>query len=391
MNIAVLSSRFPYPLERGDKLRLYHQIRILAQSHDIHLFSISTEVVSNDSSDELRQFCKSIKVIHLSSFDKVINILKACVTKLPFQSGQYYSPKILKNLEDFLIDKNIDLVYCQLVRMTPLALKLDLPVVVDFMDAFSIGMKKRASLSAFPSSLLYDLESNRLKAYESFVALNARAMTIISDQDRKSIDTKEKNITIVANGIDFNFFKPKEAVKVYDVCFVGNLGYIPNIEASKYLCEKIKPRYKELYGLDLKIILAGARPHHSLSKYIEEGVQLLGWTDDIRDAYLSSKILVAPLFGGTGQQNKILEAMALGIPCVTSTKVNNAIFAKEDVEIMLADEVDEFCHKIKVLLDEPNVYQLVKKNGRDFVKQKYSWKYHTDKLNHIFAEIIKDR
>ena len=99
-----------------------------------------------------------------------------------------------------------------------------------------------------------------------------------------------------------------------------------------------------------------------------------GWVEDIRDVYWSGKIFVAPLFTGSGQQNKILEAMACGTPVITTSLVNNAIGAEPGKEILIADDLKSFLIQIDSLRDDENLLHELSENARDFVVRKYTWK-----------------
>ncbi|MBP8213562.1 MAG: glycosyltransferase, partial [Saprospiraceae bacterium] len=109
------------------------------------------------------------------------------------------------------------------------------------------------------------------------------------------------------------------------------------------------------------------------------------WVDDIRTSYVSGRIFVAPMWSGTGQQNKILEAMALGIPCITTQLVNNAIGAQPGKEILIAESATEFANAIQLLLKDQALYHTVSTQSSKFVQQKFDWKQNATILSSIFA------
>ena len=112
-------------------------------------------------------------------------------------------------------------------------------------------------------------------------------------------------------------------------------------------------------------------------------IELQGWIDDIRQAYSRGRIFIAPMLIGTGMQNKLLEAMALGIPCITTSLANNAIRAKENEEILVADSPEEFVRCVLELIENETLYKKLALNARDFVKKNYSWEDSTLKLSKI--------
>ena len=173
-------------------------------------------------------------------------------------------------------------------------------------------------------------------------------------------------------------------IKRYDVCFVGNLGYYSNVEAVRFLVKKIVPLLKKAKP-DIKILIAGARPTTEIQYLGNENITVLGWLDDIRAAYVNSRILVAPLMHGIGQQNKILEAMAMHVPVVSTSRVNNAIGATPETEILVADTEGVFAEQILRLLQDIDLQNLMSDNGRAFVEKRYSWAGATAALERLIS------
>ncbi|MBK8504447.1 MAG: glycosyltransferase [Saprospiraceae bacterium] len=185
------------------------------------------------------------------------------------------------------------------------------------------------------------------------------------------------------NGVDTNFFRPTEIDKKYDLVFVGNMSYHPNILAAHYLVTEIAPLLRE--GLpSLSILIAGANPTHAVWKLAAEGVEVSGYVTDIRHAYASARIIVAPIFVGSGVQNKILEAMAMEIPCVTSPQVVEAIGGINDL-VFQATNPEEYRNLIEKLLSEPGERLKMGKKSRQYIEEHLSWEIcckPLDKLNH---------
>ena len=134
-----------------------------------------------------------------------------------------------------------------------------------------------------------------------------------------------------------------------------------------------------------KVIIAGANPSPRVKKLTSAQVFVSGWVDDIRTSYVSGRIFVAPMWSGTGQQNKILEAMALGIPCITTQLVNNAIGAQPGKEILIAESATEFANAIQLLLKDQALYHTISTQSSKFVQQKFDWKQNATILSSIFA------
>lgn len=369
--------RFPYPLEKGDKLRIFHQLRFLGQKHEVLLVAITDEDVSKEHFDIVKSYVHEVKVLRLSKIRRSFSLLKSMFSNTPFQVAYYYDSKIAAEIESIANAYNPDHIYCQLTRMSDYAKGLPYPKTIDYMDALGVGMERRAEVVSGIYSSIYKKEAARLKAYETDIYDSFDNHTIISEQDAKQLT--DKTIHIIPNGIDTEFFCPMDVQKKYEIGFIGNMGYPPNIDASEYLINKILP----LLGLNTKVIIAGARPDKRVKQLGSSTVTITGWMDDVRTAYAESQIFVAPLWLGTGQQNKILEAMAMGIPCVTSSVVNNAIGAKAGSEILIADNGSEFADAINSLMNDTELYKGIRRNALTFVQDHYSWEQSVDKLSQV--------
>jgi glycosyltransferase involved in cell wall biosynthesis len=152
--------------------------------------------------------------------------------------------------------------------------------------------------------------------------------------------------------------------------FVGNLNYPPNIDAIHYLLNEILPSLP-----NLTLLISGANPSTKLLHQIalSPNTTITGWVDDIRQSYLQGKILIAPMQIGTGMQNKILEAMALSVPSITTTLANNAIMAQHKETIWVADTKEDIVLGIETLLSDKALYEKIKGNAKEFVRERYNW------------------
>jgi sugar transferase (PEP-CTERM/EpsH1 system associated) len=379
----VLTSRFPYPLEKGDKLRIYHQIKGLAQEHEIILCALTDKAISERDKAQLEPFCREIHVFRLSKLGSYWRVFWWFVFGRSIQLAYFTNSRIKSQIEDLIFETKPDHIYCQLVRMAEYVRDIfHVPKSIDYMDAFSKGMERQAGDSPFPLSYVFNQEAKRLKEYESRVFFDFQLRTIISEQDRSYIHNPFKGrIQIVPNGVDtatFNF--KKETKKTADLLFVGNMSYYPNVKAAEFLVENIKP-ILEAKGNGCSIEVAGANPATQVLELQKSEVKISGWVDDIVATYHGARIFVAPLFHGSGLQNKILEAMACGVPVITTTQTNNAIRAKSGEELLIADDANEFANTIIKLLADDALYHKLQNNARTFVEQNYSWNVFVSELN----------
>lgn len=383
--LAILVSRFPFPLEKGDKLRAYYQIKDLSQSFEIHLICLSDSAVSLENRKELEQFCQTITIHTLKKWEIALSLFRAIFTQKPFQVAYFYQFRIHQKIKAQIAQNQFDYLYSQLVRTTEyIKDEHACPKTLDYMDALSKGMERRAEDAKFIKKWIFSMESKRLKLYEKQIFDYFEHHTIITSQDRNAIFHPEKNaIKCIANGVSSAFFEEKQTEKTVDLLFTGNMSYAPNIHAGKYIATEILPKLKTKFP-NIQCLLSGASPVQEIRSLTSPNLKIGGWIEDMRDSYWKSKIFIAPLFLGSGLQNKLLEAMAMGIPCITTDLANNALQAKHQEEILIANSSEEFVLWIEKLLSDQMLYQRISSNGKSFIAANFKWDVQNKKL----AEVI---
>jgi glycosyltransferase involved in cell wall biosynthesis len=216
--------------------------------------------------------------------------------------------------------------------------------------------------------------------YEASVFDHFDNAIIISEQDREFIDHPNSDrIVIVRNGVDTDYFRPQQVDKDYDLVFAGNMAYPPNVEGVLFLVNDILPRVWET-APDVKLLVAGATPAARVQALESENVHVSGWVEDIRESYARAKIFIAPMLIGTGLQNKLLEAMAMQLPCITSELANNALGGAHNDNVLVCSSPEEYSGAILYLLEHSEYAAKLAASGNDFVKESYGWKTATQPL-----------
>ena len=383
MRIFVLLSRVPYPLEKGDKLRAFNQIKELSKTNEIILCALNTvsKLDKQQAFSAVQPYCRSVNFINLSLTGRAWNLFKTVFNKLPFQAGYFYNRKAAKKIRDLIEEYKPDHIYCQLIRTAEYVKDLEVPKTIDYQDVFSYGVKRRISKSNGLMKPILKQEYKRLLAYEKKVFNFFNNKTIISIPDRDLIPHPDRNkIVVIPNGVDHDFFSPQEKEKKFDLVFTGNMGYPPNVDAAEFLINVIMPVvWKE--KPDARVMLAGASPDRRVSALQSEKVEVTGWVEDIRDCYAASSVFIAPMRIGTGLQNKLLEAMSMKIPSITTPLANDALQAKNGEEILIGQTKEELASSILMLLKDKALYSKIKENGFNYIRAKYSWEEANDILN----------
>ena len=385
MKILVVLSRIPFPLEKGDKLRAYYQIKELSQWHDIYLVALYNHAIPADAMRELTPFCREVHFLKQHPLRSVLNMVASLFVGLPAQCGYFYSHRNHKKIDKIIQEIQPDRIYCQLFRMAEYVRHCRIPKVLDYQDAFSMGMERRAR-KAFPLFRpVMRMEAHRIAHYETDIFDDFEHKTMITALDRDCIQHPMKEeIVVIPNGVDFSKFSHEEIPKTHDLIFSGNMNYPPNVDAAVYLAKEIFPELQKRYP-GLKLMLAGADPAKKVRALQSNNVTVTGWVPTMTDCYAKSRIFVAPMRLGTGLQNKLLEAMSMGLPCVTSPLAGKPLSpAAEDGAIATCSTTWQYVDTLDRLLSDPMYFQELAQHGYDFVHEHYDWTNATRKLSDLF-------
>ena len=374
MKIFVLLPRIPWPLEKGDKLRAFNQIKQLAKNNEVVLCALNDKKSNKEEAFKaLQPYCISVTFIDISKISILFNIIKSFFKGLPLQCGYFYNKKAHKKIKSLIEKHKPDMLFGQLLRVAEYIRYEKTPKTIDYQDVFSMGMKRRKEIAPFYMKPFFNMEYKRLKRYEHNIFNDFDIKTIISAQDRNFIDHERKDeILIVPNGVDHEYYTPQDCEKKYDIVFTGNMAYAPNVNAVEYLANHILPLvWKQLP--ETKLYIAGATPDPRVKKVASDKIIISGWIDDMRDDYAQSKIFIAPMRIGTGLQNKLLEAMSMRLPCITTTLANNPLGAEIDKEILVGNNEHELANHIITLLTNKEKANTLAQSGYDFVRRVYDW------------------
>ncbi|MEL6845595.1 MAG: glycosyltransferase family 4 protein, partial [Bacteroidota bacterium] len=322
----------------------------------------------------------------LSRWGLPFRLLRTLISDLPLQAAWFYRSAIKRQIHQLIQSEGVDHVYCQLLRMAPYVEDYNGPATLDYMDCFSVQIARQAEASRW-GKLVLRWEAKRLARYEAKLANHFWHHSIISEQDREHLPFSERaKVTIVPNGVDTDYFQPMpDYESQYDLVFVGNMGYFPNVRAALWLVKEIMPIVWRSQPT-ATLLLAGARPTREIQALaINPRIMVSGWVADIREAYAQGKVYIAPIKTGSGQQNKILEALSMARPCVTTRLVNNAIGAKEGNEIRLADDASGLAGAILALLGDPTAAKAMGEAGRARILANYSWARSIETLDCLWG------
>ena len=387
MKIFVLLSRIPYPLEKGDKLRAFNQIKCLSKRHEIVLCALNDDPKVDEQAAfrALQPYCLSVNFIKLSKFDILCGLASAFFSGKPLQCGYFYNRKAAKKVRKLVKKHKPDMLFCQLVRTAEYVRNMNIPKAIDYQDVLSMGMKRRADTASFLKKAIFEMEYQRLKRYEADIFDYFDLKTIICKADRDLIDHPDRDkILVVPNGVDYDYYAPSDAEKHYDLVIVGNMSYAPNVNAVDYMADEVLPIVWRTLP-NTTFYVAGATPDPRIRSHACDRIIVSGWLDDIRTAYAESRVFIAPMRIGTGLQNKLLEAMSMRLPCITTPLANGSLGAEDGNEILVGKNAEELAQHIITLLTDKDKAIAQAQAGFDFVHREYNW----DRATEIMEEAMR--
>ena len=384
MKILVVLPRFPYPLDKGDKLRAYHQIAELSKRHEIYLFALSHTKIEHDNYDHLNTYCTAVDYVRLHWLECIWGVFKAFLTGKPLQIGYWTSRRARKAYAAWERQVQPDIVYCQMVRTIPTVEESSCRKILDFQDALSLNTRRRMERSHGLWRLILKYEYRALQRTEQEALGLFGATSVIAEADRDAIG---KQVMLVPNGVDTGYFSPANsgAEKLYDIVFCGNMAYAPNVDAACWLVKEIMPLVWGQCPYGRKVLIAGADPKPAVRALAGPRVTVSGRLDDIRTAYASARIFVAPMRIGSGMQNKLLEAMAMKLPCITTTIAATPLGATAWEHLLVGDTAEQIADLI-VKLGTEELHDAIADGGHRFVQEHYSWAAAVEPLEQILYE-----
>ena len=370
-------------------MRAFHQIRELSKYHDIYLCALSDSPMPKGAEEAIRPLVKVFHVFYINSLSLLFRLLMNIFGKKPFQVAYFYSGRIHQKLNELINQIKPHHLYCQLIRTAEYIRHHEIDKTIDYQDVFSKGLLRRKEIAPWHLKPVLNVEYKRVKEYEAEVFNDFNKKTIITYPDRDLIcHTENERIHVIPNGVDTVFFHPIEMEKDYDIIFSGNMGYPPNINGAEYLVHKIMPLvWKEKSGA--KLIIAGSTPSARVKSLSSDRVWVTGWVDDIRHLYARSKVFVAPMQIGTGLQNKVLEAMAMHLPVVTSPLANLALRAAPGKDLLIGNNPSEYAQHILSLLNNQRLHKELTIRGFDFINKHFQWESSCKRLEIIITSQLE--
>lgn len=379
MKILVLSNKVPYPPRDGGALATLNLIKGLSQlGHSIHLLTMSTSKHPSTTVD-IPEESKEIASFQIIPVRTQINPFKLLwnlfFSRLPYNIERFYSISFKNELEKILRNEEF-----QVIQMEGLSLALYLPFIrrispaIIVMRAHNVEFRiwELNSIQAKPGfrKLYFNILAKRLKDFEKKSLKNCDAIVPISHNDEQTFrELGLKKPSYVAPFGSNQSCTEEELNFSGDptIFFLGSLDWIPNQQGLIWFLDKVWEPLR-LSKPDLIFRVAGRNAPDSIRKILDrKGVSFLGEVSDARDFIISNTVMIVPLFSGSGMRVKIIEAMALGRPVITTKIGAEGIGGQTGKHFIIADDPDQFCNEIKQIITKPEILSQIGRNAREFI------------------------
>lgn len=362
----------------------------MAERHEVDLFTLADDAGDLVHRPALLEYCHDVTVAPV--FPKVARLrsIPYLFTRTPLTIPYFYSAQLQREVGKALASRSYDRIFIYCSAMTQyLEAAGSIPTVLDLVDVDSDKWMQYARFARFPMSAVYRREGHALRKYER--KMSEKATCVLVSTEREAQLMREisivANVHVVPNGVDTDYFNPTLAPpapapltqapptpKTPTVIFTGDMSYFPNEEAVTYFARKVLPIVRQSI-MDARFLIVGRNPAREVLKLQQlEGVEVTGFVPDVRTHFARAQVAVAPFSIAAGIPNKILEAMAYGLPVVATLRATQGLSPRvADMVVHQGDTAEELAASLVVLLRDWSLAERTGLAGRRRVTEDYSW------------------
>lgn len=332
MRLLLLTHRLPYAPNRGDRIRSYHLLRLLSARHDVHVVSLVHDDEEASHASEMTALAARVSIAAVPKWRTRFRAPFSLPGSTPLTHVLLDSPQIGAVIEDSVATFAPDLViaYCSGMARFALERPLDrLPFILDMVDVDSQKWSALAARTRWPRRWLFAREAALLGRFEARAARRAQFTTVVNARERDSLVAlaPDARVHVVPNGIDVASFSRRTPPAAEPrVVFSGVLNYQPNEEGALWMAEVVWPLVRAVRP-DARLVLVGAQPTAAIRRLPQRdpSIEVTGTVPAVQPYLWSAAVAVVPLATARGLQNKVLEALAAGLPVVITPVVHEGL------------------------------------------------------------------
>lgn len=391
MNILIVSSYLPFPLFSGGHVRLFNIIRELSEKHTITLVCEKRTHQTQEDIQILKKYCKTVIVFPRKKQWSVKNIIKTGFSQEPFLITGHTNKAMKQAIKELLAEEVFDVIHAETFYVMQNIPERTIPIVLTEHNIEYLVYKRFAQQAPRLLRPLLYIDIEKLKKRETFYWQKASVLVAVSEEEKKEMNRQD--VVVVPNGVDLerfrmqdSGFKNKETER--KVLFIGDFKWIQNQDAIAWILKEIWPAVQGKASL----WIVGRTIPESIRKLTNDPSVIFDENAPTETAaiFKQADILLAPIRVGGGTSFKILEAMASGVPVITTSLGIEGITAKNNQEVIIAETTHDFVGGITTLFDNETTYTTIAKNARTLIEKKYSWKTIITSLEKAYQLAIKE-
>ncbi len=394
MQILFLTHRLPYPPDKGERIRAFHELRYLAQRHEIDLFCFADSRTSAENKRALQGICRSIYVEVLKRPSRLLRAAGNFFTGRPLSFGFFHSRKFDAKVRQALCERDYDLIFVYCSSMgNAIPFPAPAPLVVDFVDADSQKFKQYAAGSGSLRRWLYAREGRAVAAAEQSLGRMAALSFAVTEHDARDLREEDPKfrVEVVTNGVEIpDAPHPQDLDELLELkpfaLFVGTMNYPPNSDAANYFAREILPLVRQIHP-ELKFVIVGRDPDRQVRQLSNiPGVVVAGAVPDVFQYFRNANVSVAPFRISQGFHNKIAESLAVGTPVITTSRAMAGIGLSEREGLFVADTAENFAGEVSRVLTDSQLRRDLRE-GASSVRQRLSWDLPLSRMEELIVQI----
>jgi len=376
LRILYLAHRIPYPPDKGDKIRSFHEIKHFSRRHEIQVLAFGDDGRDAEYSEALGKYCQTVTVIPLHPRYQRVRALASMLVGNPWTIGYFSSPQMESAVRKALSSTHFDVIFVFSSSMAPYVAGVDdIPKILDFVDSDACKWLQYAQFKPAPASWLYSYEGKKLGRFEKEMVEAFDVSTFVSSREARYLSggNSKPKIRFVQNGIDIEYFSvPRAQQPANTIIFTGAMDYFPNIDAVSFFARDVLPIVRRAFP-DAQFLIVGSRPAGAVQRLSAlPGVQVTGAVPDVRPFLAKSKVAVVPIRISQGIQNKMLEALAAGLPVVTTPAAAEGLKLTSNLPVAIAEDAATFADRVIEFMRRPATASQIAA-CRHNLKQDYDW------------------
>jgi len=393
VRLLVAAPRFPWPLDKGDRLTVYNLLQHFGRRHAVALVGFLEPGQAPAWVRRLEGVVERVEVVPLRRPAAYARTALGLASRRPLQVHYYRSGAMAQRLRRVIEEFRPDLVYAHTIRMAEyLAGDRPVPGVLAMQVSMTLNYGRLARFASSPLwRAAYRLEAGRSGRYEPRIAARFDRCLLISEADVAALGLpRPTNVLVNPHGVDFEYFRrsPGAVAEAGRIVFTGNMAYVPNSDAVEWFVTEILPLVRrQIPGARLDVV--GADPtRRVLDLAADPAVQVTGRVPDMRPYLERAAAGIDPLRIGAGLQNKVREGMSMGLPMVITASANEGIGAVPGEEVLVADDPPSFAAAVVRLLEDADLRRAIGGRARQTIEQRWSWAAHFADLEAAMLSLV---